>query len=122
MLLAQDDVEITDRDGTLKYYEDFATLSGNPVYRYFCSKDGKYGQASKLVSKCAGTDIYSSPVKSETQAYPGKMVVKMGMFPRIPQPEAEGFGLHRHPWQGKNKDVPVYKLKWAGPEKERLEI
>lgn len=44
----------------------------------------------------------------------------MGMFPRIPQPEAEGFGSHKHPWQAKHKDVPVYKFKWAGPEKEEL--
>ena len=44
----------------------------------------------------------------------------MGMMPRIPQPEIEGFGMHRHPWQGKNQGVLVYKLKWAGPEKEEM--
>lgn len=45
----------------------------------------------------------------------------MGMMPRIPQPEAEGFGSHKHPWQGAHEGVPVYKIKWAGPEKELLE-
>ncbi|KAK4550140.1 hypothetical protein LTR36_003107 [Oleoguttula mirabilis] len=101
LLIEAEKVKIDDRDGTLKTYEDHATLSGNPVYRSFCSTDG-------------------NPVKSETSAYPGKVIIKMGMMPRIPQPETEGFGLHRHAWQGKNDGVAVYKLKWAGPEKERM--
>jgi len=42
------------------------------------------------------------------------------MMPRIPQPEAEGFGLHRHAWQGKNDGVEVYELKWAGPDKKKM--
>ena len=63
----------------------------------------------------------ASPVKSETAAYPGKVVLKMGMFPRIPEPEAEGFGAHRHPWQGWHPGTEVYKVKWAGPEKQKLE-
>ena len=41
LLIDEDKVEITDSDDTIKMYEDLATLSGNPVYRYFCSKDGK---------------------------------------------------------------------------------
>lgn len=41
LLLSEGDVEITDKDGTLKTYEDRASLSGNPVYRSFCSTDGK---------------------------------------------------------------------------------
>ena len=44
----------------------------------------------------------------------------MGMFPRIPQPEAIGFGLHQHDWQGQHADVPVYEVKWAGPEKKEM--
>lgn len=42
LLIEQEKVKIEDRDGTLKVYEDKETLSGNPVYRSFCSKDGKY--------------------------------------------------------------------------------
>lgn len=60
-------------------------------------------------------------MKSQTELYPGKVVVKMGMFPRIPQPEAEAFGSHKHEWQGKHDGVPVYKIKWAGPDKEVVE-
>ncbi|KXL41369.1 hypothetical protein M433DRAFT_148775 [Acidomyces richmondensis BFW] len=103
LLIDAANVEIEDRDGTLTSYEDRETLSGNPVYRYFCIKDG-------------------NPIKSETALYPGKVVIKMGMMPRIPQPEAEGFGSHRHPWQGRHKGVPTYKFKWAGPEKEEHEF
>lgn len=42
LLIEEEKVKIEDRDGTLKTYEDRATASGNPVYRSFCSKDGKY--------------------------------------------------------------------------------
>lgn len=41
LLIEQEKVTIQDRDGTLKVYEDKETLSGNPVYRSFCSTDGK---------------------------------------------------------------------------------
>lgn len=41
MLLDASEVTIEDRDGTLKYYDDKATGSGNSVFRYFCSADGK---------------------------------------------------------------------------------
>lgn len=42
LLIEQEKVKIEDKDGTMKTYEDKSTLSGNPVYRKFCSKDGKY--------------------------------------------------------------------------------
>lgn len=41
LLIEQEKVEIKDKKGTLKKYEDYDTLSGNPVYRTFCSTDGK---------------------------------------------------------------------------------
>lgn len=61
-----------------------------------------------------------SPIKSETTAYPGKVVLKMGMFPRLPKPEAWGFGLHRQDWEATHGGVPVYETKWAGPEKKEM--
>ena len=42
LLIEEENVKIEDKDGTLTVYEDKATLSGNPVYRKFCGKDGKY--------------------------------------------------------------------------------
>ena len=61
-----------------------------------------------------------SPVKSVTAAYPGKIIMKMGMFPRIPQPEAQGFGQHRQSWEGKHDGIPVFEFKWMGPEKKQM--
>ena len=52
-----------------------------------------------------------SPIKSVTPAYAGKVVIKMGMFPRIPEPEYETFGDHRHHWQGHHPDMTKYKIK-----------
>jgi hypothetical protein len=69
---------------------------------------------------CAFLLVLYSPVKSETAAYPGKVIMKMGMFPRIPKPEAQGFGMHRQSWEGKHDGIPVYELKWAGPEKKQM--
>lgn len=66
------------------------------------------------------TTLVYSPIKSETAAYPGKVILKMGIFPRIPQPEAEAFGLHKHEWQGQHNGVDTYEIKWAGPEKKLL--
>ncbi|KAK3720915.1 hypothetical protein LTR37_003578 [Vermiconidia calcicola] len=101
LLIEEDKVDLKDRDGTLKTYKDKATGSGNSVFRKFCSVDG-------------------NPISSETQLYPGKIVLKMGIFPRIPQPEAEGFGLHKHPWQGDHEGVDTYEIKWAGPERKKM--
>lgn len=42
LLIEAEKVDVKDRDGTLKVYEDKHTLSGNSVFRKFCSVDGKY--------------------------------------------------------------------------------
>lgn len=70
--------------------------------------------------RCTDLYFYYSPIKSETAAYPGKVVLKMGIYPRIPQPEAEGFGLHKHEWQGGHDGIETYEIKWAGPDKKLL--
>lgn len=59
-------------------------------------------------------DLHLSPVKSVTPLYPGKIILKMGLFPRIPAPEFETFALHRHPWQGVHPGVTQYKIKAFG--------
>jgi len=41
LTIEEEKVDIKDRDGTLKLYEDRATNSGNPDHRWFCSVDGK---------------------------------------------------------------------------------
>ncbi|KAK4499187.1 hypothetical protein PRZ48_009700 [Zasmidium cellare] len=102
LLLDQEKVTIEDKNGTLKTYTDRETLSGNPVYRTFCSEDG-------------------NPIKSETELYPGKVILKMGIFPRIPTPVAEAFGLHKHDWQGSHQGIDTYEIKWAGPDKKLMQ-
>lgn len=59
-----------------------------------------------------------SPIKSVTPTYPGKVVCKMGIFPRIPAPEWESFALHRHDWQGKHEGMVQYKIKSLGEKME----
>ncbi|KAK5626990.1 hypothetical protein RRF57_002705 [Xylaria bambusicola] len=41
LIIEAEKVDIQDTSGTLKTYNDYDTLSGNPVYRSFCSVDGK---------------------------------------------------------------------------------
>lgn len=53
MIMDAANVDIQDRDGTLKTYDDYATLSGKPVYRSFCSKDGKYGSIYCRIFSCS---------------------------------------------------------------------
>ena len=68
----------------------------------------------------AGTEPWltpnNSPIKSVVPALSGKVILKMGIFPRIPAPEFETFAMHRHPWQGTHNDMAQYKTK-AGGEK-----
>ncbi|CAI6099065.1 unnamed protein product [Clonostachys chloroleuca] len=95
LIIEDDKVDIVDRDGTLTEFKDGETLSGNTLGRWFCSRCG-------------------NPIKSVNSALEGKVILKMGIFPRIPAPEMEAFTLHRHPWQGNNPDVIRYKTKLYG--------
>jgi hypothetical protein len=42
------------------------------------------------------------------------VILKMGIFPRIPEPEMEGFALHRHPWEPDFEGTVKYKLARGG--------
>lgn len=37
---------------------------------------------------------------SEPTLFPDVVVLKSGLFPRIPEPEAESFAAHRQSWEG----------------------
>jgi hypothetical protein len=71
---------------------------------------GDFG--GKLDVDCLLTSLspFISPICSTTKLLPGLIIVKMGMFPRIPEPEMEIFADHRHDWQAKHKDMPMYKI------------
>jgi hypothetical protein len=49
--------------------------------------------------------VRRSPIMSETAVSPDKIVLKLGIFPRIPTPEAESFAEHRHVWQGTHEGL-----------------
>lgn len=51
---------------------------------------------------------------SIAQMLPGLVIVKMGMFPRIPMPECESFALHRHSWQGKHEGMTQFEIARGG--------
>ncbi|KAJ5287583.1 hypothetical protein N7478_003269 [Penicillium angulare] len=95
LTIEEDKVEIEDREGTLSKFVDTQTGSGTPLERWFCSRCG-------------------NPVKSVTPVLAGKLVMKMGLFPRIPAPEFETFALYRHEWQGLHPGVDQYKIKAFG--------
>ncbi|KAJ3577622.1 hypothetical protein NPX13_g2943 [Xylaria arbuscula] len=99
LIIESDKVDIQDSAGTLRTYDDYDTLSGNPVHRSFCSVDG-------------------NPIKSESSRYSNQVILKMGIFPRIPEPEMEGFALHRHAWEPELEGTVKYKLVRGG---EKLE-
>ncbi|KAF4311606.1 putative glutathione-dependent formaldehyde-activating protein [Botryosphaeria dothidea] len=92
LIIDEDKVTIEDRDGTLKEFVDKGTMSGEPLGRFFCGTCG-------------------NPIKSVVPARKGKVIIKMGMFPRIPAPECETFALHRHDWQGVHQGVDQYKIR-----------
>ena len=48
---------------------------------------------------------------SVTPTQPGKVIVKMGIFPRIPHPAMENFVAHKHDWEGKFDGVVKYKTR-----------
>lgn len=49
----------------------------------------------------------------------GKIVVKLGIFERVPEPEWEQFAVRRQDWEKPLEGCRQYKL-LAGPGKEQL--
>lgn len=58
--------------------------------------------------------ILNSPIMSIAETLPTMVIVKMGMFPRIPKPECESFALHRHSWQGKHEGLTQFEIVRGG--------
>jgi len=71
LTIEEEKVTIEDTKGTLKIYADWQAGSGHKVDRMFCSN--------------CGSD--SGRVASNAEVYPGRIFLKMGMFPKIPTPE-----------------------------------
>jgi hypothetical protein len=77
------------------------SISPSSCYREVCRAIGS-------------ADVYISPIMSIAEIFPKMVIVKMGMFPRIPQPECESFALHRHDWQGKHEGLVQYEIARGG--------
>ncbi|UPX11913.1 uncharacterized protein EKO05_0002497 [Ascochyta rabiei] len=95
LAIEKEKVTVEDPQGAMKRYEDWDTGSGKKVERCFCGTCG-------------------NPIMSIAEILPTTVIVKMGMFPRIPKPECESFALHRHSWQGKHDGVTQYEIGRGG--------
>ncbi|KAF3051203.1 hypothetical protein E8E11_003564 [Didymella keratinophila] len=95
LAIEKEKVVVDDPKGVMKKYIDLETGSGKKVERCFCGECG-------------------NPIMSIAEIFPTMVIVKMGMFPRIPQPECESFALHRHPWQGKHGDLTQFEIVRGG--------
>ncbi|CAI6334921.1 unnamed protein product [Periconia digitata] len=80
MAMEKAKVEIRDEQGKLKRYPDYNTGSGKKVERCFCGECG-------------------SAIMSDPELFPDLVMLKTGMFPRIPKPECESFVGHRQSWE-----------------------
>ncbi|KAJ8060139.1 hypothetical protein OCU04_010489 [Sclerotinia nivalis] len=79
----------------LSVYEDYATTSGKCVRRYFCKTCG-------------------NPIQSIAEAYPGKTILKMGIFEKVMVPERESFVKNRHPWLSAIEGATQFKSQIGG--------
>jgi len=61
-----------------------------------------------------------SPIKSETDAASkaGKVILKTGIFEKIPKPEWESFVKDRHEWVPKQEGIIQYKGATGGEKVE----
>ncbi|PSS12167.1 hypothetical protein M430DRAFT_125540 [Amorphotheca resinae ATCC 22711] len=96
-LLIESDKVVLSGEHNLKEYIDTQTLSGTPLSRYFCFTCG-------------------NPIKSVTSLYPGKVILKLGIFPKIPVPEWESFASQRQSWEKPIDGCVQYKTKSLGEE------
>ena len=65
------------------------------------------------------SDLRYSPIQSVTPVMQGRVVVKLGVFERVPQPEWEQFAVRRQDWEKPFEGCVQYKL-LGGPGKEEL--
>ncbi|KAH0848257.1 hypothetical protein FOPE_02289 [Fonsecaea pedrosoi] len=75
--------------------QDPDTLSGTPLQRYFCQTCGV-------------------PIMSVTPLYKGKVVLKLGLYPKLPVPEWESFASQRQSWEKPLEGAVQYKTKSFG--------
>ncbi|KAF1952898.1 hypothetical protein CC80DRAFT_495029 [Byssothecium circinans] len=100
LAIEKEKVVLDDPNAKLKVYDDYATGSGKVVKRCFCGDCG-------------------CPIMSQPAILPHLWILKTGIFPRIPKPEAESFVAHRQSWEderggGGLEDVVLYETVRGG--------
>jgi len=77
-------------------------------------------QDALLVNLTFSDHLLISPIKSETEAASkaGKVILKLGIFEKIPQPEWESFVKDRHDWVPKHEGIVQYKIATGGEKVE----
>ncbi|KAF2124441.1 hypothetical protein P153DRAFT_426471 [Dothidotthia symphoricarpi CBS 119687] len=95
LAIEKEKVEVEDPKAVLRRYADYATASGKCVTRCFCG-------------------VCGNPIMSLAEILPDMIILKMGIFPRIPQPECESFAAHRQEWQGTHGDMVQFEITRGG--------
>jgi len=95
LLIEEEKVHFPKGKSNMKKYDDPDTMSGTPVGRYFCQTCGV-------------------PIMSVTPMYKGKIVLKLGIYPKLPQPEWESFAERRQAWEKPLEGAVQYKTKSFG--------
>ncbi|ETN46712.1 uncharacterized protein HMPREF1541_00899 [Cyphellophora europaea CBS 101466] len=80
LTIEEDKVEFLRGKGGIKTYADPETMSGTPVNRNFCGTCG-------------------CPIFSQTPVYKGKIILKLGLYPKLPVPEWESFVKDKQAWE-----------------------
>ncbi|EXJ87791.1 hypothetical protein A1O1_04718, partial [Capronia coronata CBS 617.96] len=92
LIIEEEKVEFPKGKDNLRVYEDPETLSGTPVQRYFCQTCGV-------------------PIMSMTPLLKGKIVLKLGIYAKLPVPEWESFASRRQAWEKPVEGAVQYKTK-----------
>jgi hypothetical protein len=64
---------------------------------------------------------FDSPIKSVSPLGEGKITLKLGIFPKIPDPEWESFAIRRQVWEKPLEGTVQYKTRSFGEKLERIE-
>ncbi|KAI9715501.1 MAG: hypothetical protein M1828_000808 [Chrysothrix sp. TS-e1954] len=88
-------------DENLTLYEDGNSRSGRTVKRYFCRRCG-------------------NPIKSETEpaSQAGKVILKTGIFDKVPKPELETFLDTKQEWVRPADGTTKFRLAVGGEKYE----
>ncbi|KAK5940005.1 hypothetical protein PMZ80_007423 [Knufia obscura] len=95
LTIEEEKVEFPKGKDNIRRYDDPETLSGTPVQRYFCQTCGV-------------------PIMSMTPLYKGKIILKLGLYEKLPTPEWESFASQRQKWEVPLEDTMQFSTKSMG--------